>query len=249
MKARWDVAFADGTQELYSLEVEQVDIPTIIPPTPEAKAVEIDIWVEGGEGATYYDGDELILCYEVSRPVDVRIYQCPSGQACAIFTQVGNSDGGRCFQEHLDLPIGVTTYRVEASDDGEIAAEAETYIYVDQPPQPTGESPDESLIIYYNLVSDGRYEEAWARLSPSFQENMHSDGFASYVEYYEDLGAWGVWVEDVQIVEQDGHDAVVAAVLVFDWGSTSTVKHYKIDYHMVYDSSRELWLIDRTVRK
>ena len=53
--------------------------------------VSVDISVDR-ENGTYLIGETVRMRYTVSRPVYIKIYDCPPGQSCRVISQ-GNDDG------------------------------------------------------------------------------------------------------------------------------------------------------------
>lgn len=99
-----------------------------------SQPVSVSIWVDRGEGSTYYVGEQLQLCYSVSRPIYVRVWDCRPGLSCEVILQ-GDDDGqGDCRNYTVTEPTGREVVRIEAVDNGQVIAQDETYFYVDATP-------------------------------------------------------------------------------------------------------------------
>ncbi|MGD8791439.1 MAG: S8 family serine peptidase [Anaerolineae bacterium] len=109
----------------------------LLPPQPVA----VNIMVDRGEGATYYVGEQLGLCYNVSRPIYVRIYDCPPGESCIIVAEGFDDGQGGCVEGTVAPPTGQEVLRIEAVENDQVLAESQTHFFVEaaptSPPPPT----------------------------------------------------------------------------------------------------------------
>lgn len=104
--------------------------------------------------------------------------------------------------------------------------------------------PAQAVSGYWNLVTAGDYQRAWASLTPYFRQTSHEDSFDTYVR---NLQEWQLcWAEIlVEEVNQEGTLASVTAYSRFTQGSgcaTSTSERFV--YVLVADPTGYGWLID-----
>jgi hypothetical protein len=119
----WQLCWGDmGFIDVTNLQV----LPNpCIPPS-------VNIWVDRGEGGVYYVGDPIRVCYSVSRPIYVKIYDCPPGQSCRVALE-GYDDGtGGCINGTITTPTGWETVRIEAIENGQVVAQDEAHFFVAQ---------------------------------------------------------------------------------------------------------------------
>jgi hypothetical protein len=118
---------------------------------PEPDPVEVEIWVDKGEGATYKDGEVVEVCYSVSRAVQVEVYHSDqgvgSGAASDILVEGLETEGGRCLGFVAPYtPEGPKHWlHIDASESGARVAEDEAYFFVEkeeeEEDEPVGSPP------------------------------------------------------------------------------------------------------------
>jgi hypothetical protein len=90
----------------------------------------VSISVDRGEGSVYHVGDPIRICYTVSRPIYVKIYDCPPGESCHVVVE-GYDDGqGGCINGTVTPPTGWETVKIEAIENSQVVAQDETYFFV-----------------------------------------------------------------------------------------------------------------------
>jgi hypothetical protein len=77
------------------------------PPFPK-----VDIWVDRGDGSTYYVGDPIRVCYSVNMPMHIEIIdETPDGRTITLLE--GQDDGtGGCFDGIVTEPLGTEVLRI-----------------------------------------------------------------------------------------------------------------------------------------
>ena len=112
----------------------------------------------------------------------------------------------------------------------------------------TSASPTEDLLFYWTAVSNGQYTVAWDRLSPGFKAITHGNDYGDYEQGYQKMNVCSVQVKDVRLVEQTGNRATVSGHYTYRTGSACTVSTHTLVFELVYDASRDAWLINRSVK-
>jgi len=110
-------------------------------------------------------------------------------------------------------------------------------------------SPTDFVLAYWQNVSDGRYENAWAQLSPEFQQAWHNNDYTDYVRGYQQMNLCGIIISNVDLIKQDGYSAIVTAHLTYQTGSLCNSSEYNFETWLIYDSARNLWLFDKNMFK
>jgi hypothetical protein len=114
----------------WSLVTPLETTPTPIPGGEENPVYPgLKIWVDRGEGATYYTCERVKICYSVPCPVYIRIWLItPAGQGVIL---QGNDDGtGGCFLGgYVGLPEGVRTLKIQMIENGIVTGQAQTWYY------------------------------------------------------------------------------------------------------------------------
>lgn len=120
--------------------------PAVTPDPPARVPVTVTITLDRGPGATYYRGEQMVICIFVSRALPVRVTVQGSGASedgGLLFD--GVMGGTRCWQRGVSAgALGPGSVRVEAFEGGQVAASAEVGFtladidVVDPPRLPTG---------------------------------------------------------------------------------------------------------------
>lgn len=116
-------------------------------------------------------------------------------------------------------------------------------------PAPLRPDPSNFVISYWQNVSDGRYESAWAQLSPEFRQVNHNNDYNDYVLGYQQMSLCRIVVSNVNLVKQDLYSAVVMAHVTYHVGTQCNSSEYNFEMLLVYDSARDLWLFDKNILK
>lgn len=110
-------------------------------------------------------------------------------------------------------------------------------------------SPTDFVLSYWQNLSDGRYENAWAQLSPGFRRDSHNDDYYDYIGGYQQMNLCSIVVSNVNLIRQDSYSAVVSAHLTYHAGSQCNSSEYNFEMWLVYDGASNLWLFDKNVIK
>lgn len=106
---------------------------------------------------------------------------------------------------------------------------------------PAATRTEETVIRYWTLISQRRYEEAWEILSWSFRSRNFNHEIDRYIEEFASIGE--VKVLSAQDVSTDPGSAQVEARLEFV--STAGVAQARLmTFNLIYDQSTETWHID-----
>jgi hypothetical protein len=115
---------------------------------------------------------------------------------------------------------------------------------------PAMPSPVEFILSYWQNVSNGRYENAWAQLSHRFRQSTHNDDYNDYVQGYQQMNLCRVGVSDVNLlIEQDNFSAVVAAHFTYHTGSQCNSSEYNFEMRLIHDGASNSWLFDKNMVK
>jgi len=114
-------------------------------------------------------------------------------------------------------------------------------------PTPPGLSPAEFVISYWQNVSDGRYENAWAQLSPGFRQAKHNNDYSAYVYGYQQMNLCRIVVSSVNVVQQDFYSAVVTAHFTYYTGAQCNSSEYDFEMWLAYDGASNSWLFDKNI--
>jgi len=112
---------------------------------------------------------------------------------------------------------------------------------------PTMPSPIEFVISYWQNVSDGKFEGAWAQLSPHFRQVMHNDDYYDYVRGYQQMDLCRIVVSNVNLIKQDSYSAIVIAYFTYYTGSQCNSSEYNFEMWLVYDAATNSWLFDKNI--
>lgn len=116
-----------------SINPTTTETATIIPTSPSTSpSTLVSISVDRGEGSTYHIGEGLTWCYQVSQPSDIRISDCPPGQACKVILQGADDGQGDCRNAIVIAPTGEETLRIEALIEGNVIAASEIRFNVEE---------------------------------------------------------------------------------------------------------------------
>ncbi|MFN5857178.1 MAG: serine/threonine protein kinase [Pseudanabaenaceae cyanobacterium] len=113
-----------------------------------------------------------------------------------------------------------------------------------QPPQNVAgnlKSPDTFIRNYYDLVNSRQYTEAWASLSPEFQQGQ-ARGYKSFTEWWNSIDKVNV-IESRVVNMQNGTAIVDVSVLYFNPDPTPPEN---MRLSLKWDSNRNNWVIDGT---
>ena len=113
---------------------------------------------------------------------------------------------------------------------------------------PVVPSPTDFILSYWQNVSDGRYENAWAQLSPRFRHTWHNNDYSDYLRGYEQMNLCSILVSNVNLIRQDIYSAVVTAHLTYQTGSQCNSSEYNFEMWLTYDVSNS-WLFDKNMFK
>ena len=116
-------------------------------------------------------------------------------------------------------------------------------------PTPLIPSPTDFILSYWQNVSDGRYENAWAQLSPRFQQAWHHNDYADYLRGYQKMNLCRIILSNVSLIRQDVYSAVVMAHLTYRAGSQCNSSEYNFEMQLIYDTSNNSWLFDENEYK
>jgi len=116
-------------------------------------------------------------------------------------------------------------------------------------PTPLIPSPTDFILSYWQNVSDGRYENAWAQLSPRFQQAWHHHDYADYLRGYQRMNLCKIIVSNINLIRQDVYSAVVMAHLTYRAGSQCNSSEYNFEMQLIYDTSNNSWLFDENEYK
>ena len=116
-------------------------------------------------------------------------------------------------------------------------------------PMPVAPSPVDFVYSYWQNVSDARYENAWAQLSPRFQQAWHHHDYADYLRGYQKMNLCKIIVSNINLIRQDVYSAVVMAHLTYRAGSQCNSSEYNFEMQLIYDTSNNSWLFDENEYK
>jgi hypothetical protein len=146
--------------------------------------------------------------------------------------EIGELSGG-------PLQVGAVAGRVVAAPPLEVVRTEEA---VTETP-----SPEETLATYWQLVNEGRFDNAWVLLSSRFQVDRFGGGVQGFRAHYAEMGLCRVVAEEVRLLEQGAESAVVAARMLYETGSRCELDAFDFDFHFVYDADHAAWLLDDSV--
>jgi len=116
-------------------------------------------------------------------------------------------------------------------------------------PTPLIPSPTDFILSYWQNVSDGRYENAWAQLSPRFQQAWHHNDYADYLRGYQKMNLCRIILSNVSLIRQDVYSAVVRAHVTYQARSQCNSSEYNFEMRLIYDTSNNSWLFDENEYK
>lgn len=122
-----------------------------------------------------------------------------------------------------------------------------TVIY--ETPTPSVPSPVEFVVSYWQNVSDGRYQNAWAQLSPGFRRARHNDDYNDYLRGYQEMNLCRIVVSNVNLMNQDVYSAVITAHFTYYTGAQCNLSEYNFEMWLIYDGASNSWLFDRNIFK
>lgn len=120
---------------------------------------------------------------------------------------------------------------------------------VTETPAPLRPDATNFVISYWQNVSDGRYETAWAQLSPGFQQDNHNNDYSDYVFGYQQMNLCRIVVSDINLIRQDNYSAIVTAHLTYHSGPQCRSSEYDFEMGLVYDNVVNSWLFDKNVNR
>jgi hypothetical protein len=110
-------------------------------------------------------------------------------------------------------------------------------------------SPTDFILSYWQNVSDGRYENAWAQLSLGFRQAWHNNDYTDYLNGYLRMNLCRIVVGSVNLLRQDNYSAVVTAHLTYYAGSQCNSSEYNFEMWLIYDAADNKWLFDNNIKK
>jgi len=146
----------------------------------------------------------------------------------------------------LTATIVAPTMSVPSSDPQPIQTSTQPATGTPVPQQP---SPTDFVLSYWQNVSDGRYENSWAQLSPEFRRARHNDDYTDYVQGYQQMNLCRVVIGNVNLIQQASYSAVVAAHFTYLTGSQCNSSEYNFEMWLIYDGASNSWLFDKNILK
>jgi hypothetical protein len=116
-------------------------------------------------------------------------------------------------------------------------------------PTPAKPNPANFVISYWQNVSNGRYENAWAQLSQTFRQTWHNNDYSDYLRGYQRMNLCRIVVSNVNLISQADYSAVLTAQLTYYAGSQCRSSEYNFEMWLVYDDAGNAWLFDRNIQK
>ncbi len=124
------------------------------------------------------------------------------------------------------------------------------------PLSPPGTPPEQFVRIYWERVSEGKYDQAWAMLTDNFKCTHfppceggnfnfqgYQQGFAKYSE---------VDVRNAYVVNQDANSADVKLDLEYHWKDGTVTTSTNFTFHLVAEPNWPLlkrnWFIDKVTQ-
>lgn len=114
-------------------------------------------------------------------------------------------------------------------------------------PAPQGPSPTDFVLSYWQNVSDGSYENAWAQLSQGFRQASHNNNYNDYVSGYQQMNLCSIVVSNVNLIRQDSYSAVVTAHFTYYTGAQCNSSEYNFEMWLIYDGASHSWLFDKNM--
>jgi len=102
-------------------------------------------------------------------------------------------------------------------------------------------SPKAFAINYYQKINQGRYQETWSSLAPSFQEVIRG-GYNEYQQWWETVEE--VKIGRVETTEQTENTATVNIELWYLYKSGKEVYDQSKYLYLIWDQQRTTWLIE-----
>ena len=120
---------------------------------------------------------------------------------------------------------------------------------IPETPAPTRPNPTEFVVSYWQNVSAGRYENAWAQLSPGFRQAKHSNDYNNYVYGYQQMNLCQIMVSNLNVLQQDTYSAIVSAHFTYYTGAECNASEYDFEMWLIYDGSHNSWFFDKNIIK
>lgn len=114
---------------------------------------------------------------------------------------------------------------------------------------PVSADPVQFLVDYWNDVSEGQYDKAWLKLSPSFQHRSHEDNFNDYVSNYEEKNYCRIETANGSLISNDGNMAVVSIQVIYYVNPSCDAVPHNFEITLIYDNVNQTWQYDKTVEK
>lgn len=92
---------------------------------------------------------------------------------------------------------------------------------------------------YFALLNQGRYEEAWSKLSNQFQLNRGPSGYEEYVAFWESIDT--IKIVRIEVTSQNEAEAMVFVEANYHYKAGYTATGHTT-YRLVKDSLNESWL-------
>ena len=110
--------------------------------------------------------------------------------------------------------------------------------------------PDPKKVIedYYNYINNGQYRAAWERLPEGLQsdKDLHSDGYFSYVNWWETIAS--VNLQNLDVVENNSDTAQVDVQLAYN-KSDGTVSPQNLHFSLFWDYDTNQWMFAKIIEK
>jgi hypothetical protein len=143
--------------------------------------------------------------------------------------------------------------RISRAGDGNIVVNVEKQLMasIDSSPSssagmpvtnPTLPNPESFIRQYYQMITNGNYQQAWNMLSDHFKKTYNSSGYQPYADWWSTVSKIGVL--SVTINSQDSNSAHLEAELSYTYTNGQVDTYDLMGYYLVFDTSSENWLID-----
>ncbi|MFZ4656767.1 MAG: hypothetical protein ACOYNY_07140 [Caldilineaceae bacterium] len=107
-------------------------------------------------------------------------------------------------------------------------------------------TPEQAVMDYWDNVDDNNFQKAWESLSPRFQQSKHNNNYNAYVTDFEWVLPCSIKTTDVVLADINNTTAKVNAHVIY--GGTNCPGEFDFEHSLLFDSSTELWLLDRVTK-
>jgi hypothetical protein len=97
---------------------------------------------------------------------------------------------------------------------------------------------------YYSMVSADFLDTTWNLLTERYKANHNASGFVPYQEYWSRVD--NVSLANISTLYDDGKNATITVDLITYYWDTRVISTPGYQIQLVYDPSRQTWLIDET---